>query len=55
MGAWLFQRLRIPQVVGYIAIAQLIGDKIAALMKRPAIGVIWLTVMGLLALEDFPV
>ena len=35
---------------GYIAIAQLIGDKIAALMKRPALGVIWLTVMGLLAL-----
>jgi hypothetical protein len=37
-------------LVGYIAIAQLIGDKIAALMKRPALGVIWLTVMGLLAL-----
>ncbi len=37
-------------LVGYIAIAQLIGDKIAALMKRPALNVIWLTVMGLLAL-----
>jgi hypothetical protein len=37
-------------MVGYIAIAQLIGDKIAALMKRPALNVIWLTVMGLLAL-----
>jgi len=37
-------------IVGYIAIAQLIGDKIAALMKRPALGVIWLTVTGLLAL-----
>ena len=37
-------------LVGYIAIAQLIGDKIAALMQRPALGVIWLTVMGLLAL-----
>ncbi len=37
-------------LLGYIAIAQLIGDKIAALMKRPALGVIWLTVMGLLAL-----
>lgn len=35
---------------GYIAIAQLIGDKIAALVKKPALGVIWLTVMGLLAL-----
>ena len=37
-------------LVGYIAIAQLIGDKIAALMKRPALSVIWLTVLGLLAL-----
>ena len=37
-------------LVGYIAIAQLLGDKIAALMKRPALSVIWLTVMGLLAL-----
>ena len=37
-------------LVGYIAIAQLVGDKIAALMKRPALSVIWLTVMGLLAL-----
>jgi len=37
-------------IVGYIAIAQLIGDKIAALMKRPALSVIWLTVVGLLAL-----
>ena len=35
---------------GYIAIAQLIGDKIAAFVKKPALGVIWLTVMGLLAL-----
>lgn len=26
MGAWLFQRLRIPQVVGYIAIGLLIGQ-----------------------------
>lgn len=37
-------------LIGYIAIAQLIGDKIAALMKKPALGVIWLTFMGLLAL-----
>jgi hypothetical protein len=37
-------------LAGYIAIAQLIGDRIAALMKRPALNVIWLTVMGLLAL-----
>jgi hypothetical protein len=37
-------------LVGYIAIAQLIGDKIAALMKRPALSVIWVTLMGLLAI-----
>jgi len=37
-------------LVGYIAIAQLIGDKIAVLMKRPALSVIWLTVMGLVTL-----
>jgi len=37
-------------LVGYIAIAKLIGDKIASLMKRPALSAIWLTVMGLLAL-----
>jgi hypothetical protein len=37
-------------LVGYIAIAQLIGDKIAALIGRPALHAIWLTVLGLLAL-----
>ena len=37
-------------LVGYIAIAQFVGDRIAALMGRPALNVIWLTVMGLLAL-----
>ena len=37
-------------LVGYIAMAQLIGDRIAALIKRPALNVIWLTVLGLLAL-----
>jgi hypothetical protein len=37
-------------LVGYIAMAQFLGDKIAALMKRPALNTIWLTVMGLLAL-----
>ena len=36
--------------VGYIAIAQLLGDRIAALMGRPALHAIWLTVLGLLAL-----
>jgi hypothetical protein len=37
-------------LAGYIAIAQLIGDKIAALVKRPALNVIWLTVIGLFVL-----
>jgi hypothetical protein len=37
-------------LVGYIAIAQLIGDKIAALMKRPALNALWVTLLGLLTL-----
>ncbi len=37
-------------LVGYIAVAKLIGDRIAAIMKRPALNIVWLTVMGLLAL-----
>ena len=37
-------------LVCYIAFVLLIGDKIAEVMKRPGLGVIWLTVMGLLAL-----
>jgi hypothetical protein len=37
-------------LVGYIAIAQLIGDKIAALLKRPALNALWVTLIGLLTL-----
>ena len=37
-------------LVGYIAVAKLIGDRIAVIMKRPALNIVWLTVMGLLAL-----
>ena len=37
-------------LVGYIAIAQLIGDKIAALLKRPALNALWVTLLGLLTL-----
>jgi hypothetical protein len=37
-------------LVGYIAVAQLIGDKIAALMKRPALNALWVTLLGLLTL-----
>lgn len=36
--------------VGYIAVAQLIGDKIAALLKRPALNALWVTLLGLLTL-----
>lgn len=37
-------------LVGYIAIAQLVGDKIAALLKRPALNTLWVTLLGLLTL-----
>lgn len=37
-------------LVGYIAIAQLIGDKIAVLLKRPALNALWVTLLGLLIL-----
>ena len=37
-------------LVGYITIAQLIGDKIAALLKRPALNALWVTLLGLLIL-----
>ena len=37
-------------LVGYIAIAQLIGDKIAVLLKRPALNALWVTLLGLLTL-----
>ncbi|MEJ2164495.1 MAG: hypothetical protein P8X90_03125 [Desulfobacterales bacterium] len=37
-------------LVGYIAVAQLMGDKIAALMKRPALNALWVTLLGLLTL-----
>ncbi|MCP4626226.1 MAG: hypothetical protein GY850_22350 [bacterium] len=37
-------------LLGYIAIAQLIGDKIAALLKRPGLNVLWVTLLGLFTL-----
>ncbi len=37
-------------LVGYIAIAQLVGDKIAVLLKRPALNALWVTLLGLLTL-----
>jgi hypothetical protein len=37
-------------LLGYIAIAQLIGDRIAWLLKRPALNALWVTLLGLLTL-----
>ena len=34
LGAWLFQKLRIPQVIGYIAIGLLIGETGFGILKR---------------------
>ncbi len=64
LGAWLFQRLKIPQVVGYIAIGVLVGetglrliraDDIAALntFNLFALGVIGFLVGGELRGESF--
>ncbi len=64
IGAWLFQRLRIPQVVGYIAIGLLIGetglelvsaDDIAHLgmFNQFALGIIGFMVGGELKIETF--
>lgn len=40
LGAWLFQRLRIPQVIGYIAIGLLLGDSGFGVIALPDL-VIW--------------
>jgi Kef-type K+ transport system membrane component KefB/CBS domain-containing protein len=64
LGAWLFQRLRIPQVVGYIAIGLIIGESglrivtaedVAALhsLSLFALGVIGFLVGGELQAETF--
>jgi len=37
-------------LIGYVAVAQVVGDKVAALIKRPALSATWLTVIGLLSL-----
>ncbi|MCH8512290.1 MAG: cation:proton antiporter [Kiritimatiellae bacterium] len=34
LGAWLFQKLRIPQVIGYIAIGLMIGETGFGILKR---------------------
>jgi len=64
LGAWLFQRLRIPQVVGYIVIGLIIGESglrivtaedVAALhsISLFALGVIGFLVGGELQAENF--
>ncbi|MFH1313515.1 MAG: cation:proton antiporter [Candidatus Eisenbacteria bacterium] len=64
LGAWLFQRMRIPQVVGYIAIGLLIGESglkivtaadVVALRSLSlfALGVIGFLVGGELQAENF--
>ena len=64
LGAWLFQRLRIPQVVGYIAIGLLIGESglrivtladVEALRSLSlfALGIIGFLVGGELRAESF--
>jgi hypothetical protein len=37
-------------LVGYVAVAQLIGNKMATAAKRPDLNVIWATMLGLIAL-----
>ena len=34
-------------LVGYIAMAQLVGDRLAAAIKRPGLNILWVTVLGL--------
>jgi Kef-type K+ transport system membrane component KefB len=64
LGAWLFQRLRIPQVVGYIAIGLLLGESGLQLIRIPdivalrplnlfALGVIGFLVGGELKIDTF--
>jgi len=34
-------------LVGYIAVAQFVGDRLAAALKRPGLNILWVTVLGL--------
>jgi hypothetical protein len=36
--------------VGYVAVAQVIGNKIAGLLKRPALSILWVMLLGLITL-----
>ena len=35
-------------LVGYIAMAQFVGDRLAAAIKRPGLNILWVTVLGLI-------
>lgn len=37
-------------LVGYIAMAQFVGDRLAAVIKRPGLNILWVTVLGLVLL-----
>lgn len=37
-------------LVGYIAMAQFVGDRLAAAIKRPGLNILWVTVLGLILL-----
>lgn len=64
LGAWMFQKLRVPQVVGYIVIGVLVGDTALGLIQAEhleglrtfnmlALGVIGFLVGGELKLGEF--
>jgi len=40
----------VVMLVGYIAVAQFIGDRLAAAIKRPGLNILWGTVLGLIML-----
>ena len=37
-------------LVGYIAMAQFVGDRLVAAIKRPGLNILWVTVLGLILL-----
>ena len=37
-------------LVGYIAMAQFVGNRLAAAIKRPGLNILWVTVLGLILL-----
>jgi hypothetical protein len=37
-------------LVGYIAMAQFVGDRLAVAIKRPGLNILWVTALGLILL-----